>query len=76
MKPDWGWDFGGAVVPSTAPVSPAFTTRFDAEEWLGENWRSLAARGVATARLRRAGEAVGPAIPLVGSGIPDRPDEA
>ncbi len=26
-----------------APVSPVFTTQYDAEQWLGETWRSLAA---------------------------------
>ena len=46
------------------PASPVFTSRFEAEEWLGAHWRVLAAQGVRVARLEHAGVAVGPAVVL------------
>jgi len=64
-RPAWDWDLldaSDAVVDH--PVSPAFTTRFDAEAWLGETWRQLAGQGVAAARLAHLGEPVGAPIPL------------
>ncbi|WP_225754626.1 hypothetical protein [Actinotalea sp. Marseille-Q4924] len=63
--PQWTWQF--LAVDEQAvdrPVSPAFTSRFDAEAWLGEQWRSLAGEGVASARLLHQGAVVAPAVPL------------
>lgn len=75
-RPEWRWAFAdpaGTVLDR--PVSPAFTARFEAEEWLGDSWRDLARRGVATATLRQGSEPVGIPVPLVGTGIPSEPDE-
>ncbi len=73
-RPEWRWDFSGPDGTAPArPVSPAFTARFDAEEWLGDNWRDLAGHGVANAILRRGDEPVGAPVPLVGTGIPSEP---
>lgn len=64
-RPAWDWDFlDAAEQPMDQPVSPAFGNRFDAEAWLGESWRQLAAQGVAAARLAHHGEPVGAALPL------------
>lgn len=46
------------------PLSPAFTNRFDAEAWVGETWRDLAAQGVAAAQLLHDASPVGATIPL------------
>ncbi len=64
-RPAWDWDLLDAderVLDQ--PVSPAFTSRFDAEAWLGETWRQLAAQGVAAARLAHHGEPAAAPIPL------------
>ena len=64
-RPAWDWDLLDAderVLDQ--PVSPAFASRFDAEAWLGESWRQLAAQGGAAARLAHHGEWVGPVLPL------------
>ncbi len=64
-RPAWDWDLRDATDERVdQPLSPAFTTRFDAEAWLGEAWRQLAAQGVAAARLAHHGEPVGPPLPL------------
>lgn len=45
-----------------------FTSRADAEEYLGENWRRLAACGVRSVRLAASGDAGdfgGSVVPLV-----------
>lgn len=52
----WHWrlqDASGAVVdPAAVDVEmPRSENQSDAESWLGENWRELLARGVATATL-------------------------
>lgn len=64
-RSQWTWVFldaeDGAV---DRPLSPTFTTRFDAEAWLGEHWRSLAEDGVAAARLTDRGHAAAPPVPL------------
>lgn len=61
----WSWELLGADdAPLERPVSPVFTSRFDAEAWLGENWRTLARDGVAAARLLLQGEEVAPPLPL------------
>ena len=63
--PTWNWQFlDPAEAVLASPASPAFTSRFDAEEWLGENWRRLAEEGVAAVRLLRDGQPVIPALPL------------
>jgi hypothetical protein len=46
------------------PVSPVFTSRFDAEQWLGEHWRGLAQDRVATAGLLRGEEPLGRPVAL------------
>ena len=52
----WHWrleDPAGATIdPSSLGVTVAETdNQSDAESWLGENWRELLARGVATVTL-------------------------
>ena len=52
----WHWRFedpsGTAIDPATSGSSPLETdNQGDAESWLGENWRELLARGVATVTL-------------------------
>ncbi len=61
----WDWqlvDAGGR--PMDQPMSPAFGTRFDAEQWLGEQWRRLVEQGVASVVLRSHDAAVAAALPL------------
>ena len=61
----WEWRFlDGDEAILDRPLSPAFTTRFDAESWIGEQWRFLAEHGVAAAVLLRHGEPVAPPLPL------------
>jgi len=65
MQPRWQWRLEDE--PGTAldrPTSPVFEARFDAEQWLGEHWRTLAAQGVCRAVLRHEGVPVPPAIPI------------
>lgn len=65
IRPQWVWemlDAAGAVLAE--PVSPVFTNRFDAEQWLGEGWRDLAAAGVASAHLVHNGLQAAPAVRL------------
>ncbi|PFG43513.1 hypothetical protein ATJ88_2210 [Isoptericola jiangsuensis] len=63
IRPRWEWaletDEG---VRLDASLSPVFTTQFDAEQWLGEHWRSLRAAGAAQARLLGEGQQVTPTI--------------
>ena len=52
----WHWRLenssGAAVEPSSIGVEvPATDNQGDAESWLGENWRALLDRGVATVTL-------------------------
>lgn len=61
----WEWRFvdaGEAALEQ--PQSPAFTTRFDAEAWLGEHWRHLATQGVVAAQLLQQGAPAAPVLPL------------
>ena len=45
VRPQWEWRFDGADGSALdRPVSPVFTTQYDAEQWLGEHWRTLAAQ--------------------------------
>lgn len=63
--PQWTWQLLAADEREVdRPVSPAFTSRFDAEAWLGEHWRVVAAEGVAAARLLHQGAAIAPPVPL------------
>ena len=64
-RSQWTWEFlDSDDSPLDRPLSPTFTTRFDAESWLGEQWRHLAAGGVGSARLADRGQPVGPPVPL------------
>lgn len=61
----WAWELlsaDGEVLDR--PVSPTFTSRFDAEAWLGESWRDLAEQAVADARLLHLGSAVAAPVAL------------
>jgi hypothetical protein len=63
--PQWTWQFVTADENALdRPLSPAFTSRFDAEAWLGEHWRAVAADGVAAARLLHQGSPVAAPVPL------------
>ena len=56
IRPQWVWELDDADGRAlTTPESPAFTNKFDAEQWLGESWRDLAAQGAAAARLLNDG---------------------
>lgn len=68
INPRWDWVFQDEEgEPTQAALSPAFTTRYDAEEWLGGAWRTLASRGIAVALLRHDGERTD-RVNLVGAG--------
>jgi hypothetical protein len=57
VRPQWEWRFDDASGSTLErPVSPVFTTQFDAEQWLGEHWRSLAEQGVHAVALVHDGE--------------------
>jgi len=77
MNPgQWSWryaDADGGAVPDPVGAEP-FASRGDAESWLGENWRSLAAAGVRSAQLMSSATAVGRliALPERGNGSPAR----
>lgn len=65
IRPQWVWqldDADGAVLD--AALSPVFTNQFDAEQWLGETWRSLAGAGAAAARLLHDGSQVTATVEL------------
>lgn len=65
VHPQWAWEYTdreGRVLDR--PVSPVFTARFDAEEWLGSQWRPLRDQGVVGAVLRHDGRTVPPAYDL------------
>ncbi|PJI93473.1 hypothetical protein [Luteimicrobium subarcticum] len=65
IRPQWTWRFVGADGGDVAePASPLFTNQHDAELWLGEMWRVLAAQGVAVATVLHDGEPAAPAVPL------------
>ena len=54
------WQFepasGSGQDPVTAPAT--FPSQGDAESWLGENWRAMAAGGTRSARLLDSGRVV------------------
>ncbi|NLF04947.1 MAG: hypothetical protein GX593_08115 [Actinomycetales bacterium] len=57
MVPKWLWAFDDAAGNELVePVSPVFTTQFDAESWLGEHWRAASVHGARRARLLHDGE--------------------
>ncbi|GAB2474277.1 hypothetical protein [Xylanimonas ulmi] len=65
IRPRWEWalvDEAGALLDPA--LSPVFTTQYDAEEWLGERWRSLAAGGAVEARLLHDGAPATAPLPL------------
>ncbi|WP_029253606.1 hypothetical protein [Paraoerskovia marina] len=64
MTPRWVWEYSTHTGTGALPPSPAFVSRFDAEEWLGAHWRDLARRGVTQAQLLRDGLVVTTPIPL------------
>lgn len=60
----WTWqllDGSGRRHDAAVPTMPS---RFDAELWLGEQWRALAADGAVRAFLVRNGEPGGRAVEL------------
>ncbi len=66
-RSEWSWRLLDAEDrPVEEATTPVFTSRFDAEAWLGESWRALAGRGAATAELTEQGDPVGPPLPLHG----------
>lgn len=65
-RPRWEWTLhnnAGEVVP--ASPGPIFPTRFEAEQWLGEQWRTLSVTGVQTATLIYDGKQVGAPLELL-----------
>ena len=65
LRPQWEWRLDGADGERLErPVSPVFTSQFDAEQWLGEHWRGLAAQGVGRATLLHKGAPKAPTVPL------------
>lgn len=71
LRPQWEWQLeDGAGNALTRPVSPVFTTQFDAEQWLGEQWRALAMQGVQAARLVHEGAQVTPTVPIPTEPVP------
>jgi hypothetical protein len=65
VHPQWEWALSGADGSRPdRPVGPVFTSRFDAEQWLGEHWRALAGQDVARAQLLHLGQGVGVPIEL------------
>lgn len=68
IRPRWVWAFDDASGrPVDAAVSPVFTSQYDAEQWLGEHWRGVAAEGAATARLLHDGAQAAPGVALPGA---------
>ncbi len=64
-RAQWEWAFvDGAGELLDRPLSPAFTSRYDAETWLGEHWRRLADERVAQAQLRAQDAPVGRPVAL------------
>lgn len=60
----WTWTFLDAAGAPHAVEAPEAHSRFDAELWLGEKWRALAADGAAAAVLHKDGVAVGAPVAL------------
>ncbi|WP_029287854.1 hypothetical protein [Cellulomonas sp. HZM] len=65
LRPQWEWRLDAADGTDVErPGSPVFTSQYDAEQWIGEHWRSLAAAGVASATLLHEGEPAAPPLPI------------
>lgn len=65
IRPRWEWELLDELGQTLDPaLSPVFTAQFDAEEWLGERWRTLAEQGAAQARLLHDGALAAPPMPL------------
>ncbi|WP_319637681.1 hypothetical protein [Pengzhenrongella sicca] len=65
MRPQWEWALDDAEGRALdRPISPVFTNQFDAEQWLGENWRELARQDVVVARLLHDGTQAAAAVAL------------
>jgi len=65
VRPQWEWAFDDAAGEQLdRPVSAVFTNQYDAEQWIGEQWRSLAERGAHAARLLHDGRQVTPTLVL------------
>ncbi|QGQ19105.1 hypothetical protein GC089_07535 [Cellulomonas sp. JZ18] len=65
LRPRWRWRLrteAGAEVDR--PTSPVFLARFEAEQWLGEHWRGLAAQGVRSVVLEHDGDEAGAPLRL------------
>jgi hypothetical protein len=63
--PQWAWAFEDADgQPVETTISPVFTNQFDAEQWLGQGWREMAATGIASAVLLAEGRPATPAVRL------------
>ena len=61
----WVWRLEGADgTPSQALPSPTHPSQSDAESWLGETWRELAAAGIAQVTLFEDGRLVYGPMPL------------
>lgn len=65
IHPRWEWDLRDADGQRlTQPVTPVFTTQYDAEQWLGEHWRTFADAGAVSAQILNDGRAAAPAVEL------------
>lgn len=65
IRPQWEWALDDAEGRRLSePVTPVFTAQYDAEQWLGEHWRELAAAGAVRARLLHDGTQATPAVEL------------
>jgi hypothetical protein len=42
----WAWRYEDALGEGVDGPNEAFTSQSDAESWIGQSWRDLAARGV------------------------------
>ncbi|WP_407343868.1 hypothetical protein [Pengzhenrongella phosphoraccumulans] len=65
IRAQWEWvleDTSGRILDR--PISPVFGNQFDAEQWLGENWRDLARQSVTVARLMHDGAAAAAPVAL------------
>ncbi|MEE6260495.1 hypothetical protein [Plantactinospora sonchi] len=47
----WSWRYEGADGAPVSGPAEAFSSQADAESWIGQTWRELAASGVATVLL-------------------------
>jgi hypothetical protein len=65
VRPQWVWAFDDADgLRLDRPSSPVFTNQYDAEQWIGEQWRTVAAAGALTAHLLHDGTPTTPPLVL------------